>query len=204
MQMRVLRLGVVGIKVRQTHILHHTPLTGTCLYITIINVIQGMLLYVLIELYCIVECFMITRSTRILTESVDGKTNSIELLLRIFRLSLIVQTPEDTTIFMVDKMTDEVFFRPCSSLQILLFTQYTVGSRERPEDPCIKDSPLVSLLDELSTSGHLTVETAVLIILHLIKPETQDVVFQHILHLHFHGCYNMRVSFLIPYHFLIG
>ena len=73
-------------------------------------------------------------------------------------------------------MVDEIIVRTRSSIKILLFAQNAVGSRERPQQTGVEDSPLVGILHKASVAGHLSVVAAALMVGHAGNPETQDVL----------------------------
>ena len=182
MQMGILRFWIVGIEIRQAHISNLTPLSRTGFDITVILGIERMFFYTLIEFDGIVKCLTIACGTGIFRQSVDSKTDSIELLLGIQRLTFIVHTPIDATILLVNKMLYQIVLGPCCGLQILGITQNTIRCRERPQDTGIKDSPFLCLRMKHPLTIDTTIKTTVFMILHLVKPETQDVFFQNILH----------------------
>ena len=141
-----------------------------------------MFFYTLIEFDGIVKCFTITCGTGIFRQSVDSKPNGIELLLRVQWMTLVVHTPVDTAILLVDEMVYQIVFCPCSSLQILGIAQNTISRRERPQDTGIKDGTFFCLRMKHTLTINTTIKTTVFMILHLVKPETQDITFQYILH----------------------
>ena len=66
MKMGILRLRIVGVKLRKTHIGNGSPLSGACLDIAVVLVIESMLLYTIKKLEGTFEGLAISRSPRIL------------------------------------------------------------------------------------------------------------------------------------------
>ena len=73
-----------------------------------------------------------------------------------------------------------------SSLQILRFLEYSVGSRECPQDAGIHHGTFFGFRMNLVVAIYSSVEATILIISHFIYPIIEDVVFQHILHCFLH------------------
>ena len=194
--MRILRLGIVGIKFRQTHITYGLPVTRQCFDITIMLSIQRMFFNTVIQVESVLQGLSVTRGTGIFRQAVDGKADSIELLLRVLGLSLVVETPIHATIFRVDEMIDEITFGTICHFQILRLAKHPIGRRESPQDTGIQDGALVSISMQHIAIIDATIKTAMLLILHTVHPEAQDVVLQHLKHL--------LLECLYLCHFLIG
>ena len=198
-KMGVLRLGIVGIKVRQAHVGNGLPVTCTSLYVAVVLRIKGVLLDAVEKLQGILQRLTVARGTGILGESVDGEPYGIELLLRVERIALVINAPIDAAVFRVDEVVDEVVLgtgggsevspnsvlsgfvaeSSASGTEITIGTrgaEYAIGCRERPEDAGIQYSTLLGLRMQHAPPVHATIEAAVLAVLHLVKPETQDVV----------------------------
>ena len=183
MQMGVLRLGEVGIELRESHIGYRLPVTAGGFDITVVLMIEGMLLDTIEKRQRIVKGLMITRSPGIFRQAVDGKADGIELLAGVQRLSLIVETPIDTAILLVDEVTDEVVLGIGGRLQIAFVFQHAIGGREGPEDAGIEDCSLLRICMKHLLTVDTPVEPSVLPVYHLGLPERQDVLHKHILHL---------------------
>ena len=196
MQMGILRLREVGIQLRQAHISNGAPLSCASFNITVMLAIESMFLNAVIEIQSIFQCLTVSRSPCILRESIDSKTNCIELFLGIQRLPFVIHTPIDATILRVYEMLYQIILGTSSRIQILLVTQNTICCRERPEDTGIKNCSFFCLWMQHATAVNTSIKATMLVVLHLIKPETQNVVLQHILHFLFH-CLNLV-------HFLMG
>ena len=158
--------------------------------------IQRMFFNTVIQVESVLQGLSVTRGTGIFRQAVDGKADSIELLLRVLGLSLVVETPIHATIFRIDEMIDEITLSAICHFQILRLTQYPVGSRESPEDAGIQDGSLVSIFMQHIAVVDASIEAAMLLILHTVDPKPQDIVLQYLAHLllqRFNLC-----------HFLIG
>ena len=186
-QMSVLRFRVVRIKLREPHVSYWLPVTCGSLDIAIILAVEGVFLNTLIEFNSIIERLMVACRTGILRHSVDGEADSIELLLRVEWLSLIVHTPKDATILLVNEVVNNILLGPCSSLQIFWIAQHTIGCRERPQDTSIQDGAFLCLGMQFLTAINTTIEAPVLTILHLVEPEAQDILLKNILHFPTHS-----------------
>ena len=86
-------------------------------------------------------------------------------------------------------MLDDIVLGTSGHIQILRLTQHPIGSREGPEDAGIQNRALVGIGMQHILIINATVEATVLLVLHLVDPEAQDVVFQHLAHLLFQ-CFN--------------
>ena len=73
--------------------------------------------------------------------------------------------------------------------------QHSVGCRERPQDAGIEDGTLLCLGVQYAVAVNTTIETSMLVVLHLVEPEAQDVVLQHILHFTFDGLSHLSHRF---------
>ena len=192
-----MRFGVVGIQVRQTHIRYLAPLACAGLNIAVMFTVKGVLLYTVVQVQRIVQRLSVARRTGIFRQSVNHKADGIKLLLGVQRVSLAVHTPVHATILLIDKMLYDIVLGARGSLQVLRVFQHTESSREGPQDTSIQDSAFLRLWVQLALTIHPAVKATMLIVHHLIQPETQDIMLQHILHLLLHHIY-------LPYHFLIG
>ena len=159
--------------------------------------VEGVLLDTIEERQRIVKGLMITRSPGIFRQAVDGKADGIELLAGVQRLSLIVETPIDTAILLVDEVTDEVVLGIGGRLQIAFIFQYTIGGREGPEDAGIEDCSLLRICMQHLLTVDTPVEPSVLTVYHLGLPERQDVLHKYILHLLTHRFYIHVVILLL-------
>ena len=195
--MRVLRLRIVGIKLRQPHIPYLAPLSRAGLYIAVLLVVKGVLLYAVIQVKGVLQSLSVARSACILRKTVYGKGNGIELLLSVQRLTLVVHAPVHTSVFWVYKVVYQVVFRPCGSFQQLLLLQHPVGSREGPQYAGIEYGAFLGIGVQHSATVYTAVKATILVVLHFLEPEGQDVVFQHILHLQPHHIQMFFVHFLI-------
>ena len=196
MQVGILRFGVVGIQIRQAHILYPTPLTGAGLDIAVMFPVEGMFLDTVIQVQRIVQRLSVARCSGIFRQSVNHKADGIKLLLGVQRVPLAIYAPVHASILLIDKMLNDIVLGSGSRLQILRMFQHPESRRERPEDTGIQDSPLLSLGVQFAVMGHAPVKAPMLIVHHLVEPETQDVILQHVLHLALHHI-NTFVHFLI-------
>ena len=158
--------------------------------------IQRMFFNTVIQVESVLQGLSVTRGTGIFRQAVDGKADSIELLLRVLGLSLVVETPIHATIFRIDEMIDEITLSAICHFQILRLTQHPIGCREGPKDAGIQDGPLFGIFMEHIAVVDASIEAAMLLILHTVDPKPQDIVLQYLAHLllqRFNLC-----------HFLIG
>ena len=182
MQMGIHRTGTILILIRETHVCNRIPLTGQCLDITVVLGIKGMLLDVMIQGDSDIQCLLIACSTGILRETIDGKADGISLLLGIERIALIVNTPVDAAIFLVEEMIAHILLGTGGSLEILRLLQDTVGSRKRPEDSGIHHRSLLGFGMYLVVTVYTSIKAAVFFIFHFRQPIAEDVVLQNIPH----------------------
>src|SRR5574344_1882723 len=104
MQMGVLRLGVVGIQLRETHVGNLAPFSCAGLDISVIDNIERMFFATVEELYCIVESFLVASGTHIFAQSIDHKPDGIKLLFGVLGIALTVERPVGAAILTVDEM----------------------------------------------------------------------------------------------------
>ena len=181
--MGVLRLRVVSIEVGETHVGNRLPVARHCLDVAVIFMVERVFFYALIELEGHIECLMVASGTSILRQAIDHEANGIELFLRVAWLAEVVQTPISAAILRVDEVVEDVVFGTCCGIKVFRLAEHTIGCRERPEDASVQDSTFVGRLHEFAAARHLSVEAAMLVVLHLFEPEAQNVVFQYFLHL---------------------
>ena len=129
------------------------------------------------------ERFFVTRYPGIFAQPIDSETDGIELLLRVLRISLIVKTPIDAAVFMVDKVLQDIVFGPTGYLQVFWFAQHTIGSGEGPQDACIEDGSLVGMGMQMAAAIDASIEAAALMVNHTVEPEAEDIVLEHLAHL---------------------
>ena len=94
-------------------------------------------------------------------------------------------------------MLNDIVLGARGSLQVLRVLQHTESSREGPQYAGIQDGTFLGILMQLAVAVHPAVKATMLIVHHLVEPETQDVILHHILHLSFQHIY-------LSHHFLIG
>ena len=189
--MGVLRLRVVGVEVGEAHVGDGLPVARGGLNVAVELMVEGMLLDAVEELQRTLQRLSVARGTHIFRHAVEREADGVELLLRVLRLPLVVQAPEDAALLGVEEVVDDVVFGPSGCREVFRLAQHAVGRRERPEDARVEDGTFVGCLHELAVAGHLSVESPVLFIHHILQPETQDVVFQYILHLGLHCVYKL-------------
>ena len=142
-----------------------------------------MLFYAVIQIERVLQGLSVTRGTGIFRQTVDGKANGIELLLRVLRLTLVVETPIHAPIVGIDKMIDEITLGTICHFQIFWFAKHPISRRESPQDTGIQDGALIGIGMQYILIVDTSVETTVLLVLHLVNPKAKDVVFQHLAHL---------------------
>ena len=194
----VLRLRIVGVEVRKTHIGYRIPLACTGFDITTILGIPTMLLDAVVETDGIIEGLGVARCTCIFGEAVDDKTDGIELLLGVERIAFGIETPVGATIYLVDEVFEDIVLGTRSSHQIVRLAEYAIGGRKTPKDACIQDAPFVGFGHQGAITTYLAIEASLATVLHPIEPERQDVVFNDILH------FGLDLSNLGHDYFLIG
>ena len=80
-QMGIHGLAFVGILVAETHIIQFFPFSGQCFEISVFLSVKAVRLNVVKQTDGVFQRFVVSRSTMVFTESVDGKPNGIDLLL---------------------------------------------------------------------------------------------------------------------------
>ena len=144
-----------------------------------------MLLDAVKQLDGIIQRLLVAGSSGIFAQAIDHEPDGVELLLGIFGIAQIVHRPVGAAELVVVEILNNVVLDECCRHQVLRIAQHAVGSREGPQDAGREDAALVGVFDELALTGHLAVETAVLVVYHIGQPKVQDVVFQHILNFGF-------------------
>ena len=144
-----------------------------------------MLLDAVKQLDGIIQRLLVAGSSGIFAQAIDHEPDGVELLLGIFGIAQIVHRPVGAAKLVVVEILNNVVLDECCRHQVLRIAQHAVGSREGPQDAGREDAALVGVFDELALTGHLAVETAVLVVYHIGQPKVQDVVFQHILNFGF-------------------
>ena len=132
MQMGVLRLGVVGIQLRETHVGNLAPFSCAGLDISVIDNIERVLFDTLKELDGIVESFLVASGTHIFAQAVDHESYGIKLLFGVLGIALAVERPVGAAIFAVDEMGNDIVLGSRCHFEILAFAEHTVCSREGP------------------------------------------------------------------------
>ena len=181
---------------RQTHVGDGLPVAGRGLNIAALLMVAGMLLDAVIQSDSLHQCFLVASGAGVFRQAIDGKANGIELLLRVLLPPLIVETPIHATIFQVDEMVDEIAFGPTGHFQIDWLVQHPIGCRESPQDAGIEYGSFVSICMEQIVVVNTPIKTAMLIVLHAVNPEAQDIVFQHLPHFLF--------QYFLHSHFFMG
>ena len=177
-----MRLREIGIQLGEAHVGNLAPLAGTGFDVAVVLGIQGILFDTLIEGNSLLQGFLVARGTCIFRETVDGKTDGVELFARIERITQIIHAPEHTPELAVDEMGQKILLGARSGLQVLGIAQNTVGSRERPQDTGIENGSPFGLGMQYSAAVDAAVEAAMLMILHLLYPEGQDILAEHLKH----------------------
>ena len=125
--MSVLRLRVVGIEFRQTHVGNLPPLSGTGFDIAIILSIERMFLNTFVKLDSIVQCLAITCSTGIFRQSIDSKADSVELFLGVEGMTLVVNTPVNAPVIRVNEVVDDIALGTSGSIKVELDLMRLIG-----------------------------------------------------------------------------
>ena len=194
----ILRLRIVGIEVRETHVGYRLPFACAGFDITTILWIPTMLLDAVVETDGVVEGLGVARGTCIFGETVNDEANGIELLLGVEGIAFGIKTPVSSTIYLVDEVFEDIVLGTRSSHQIVRLAEYAIGGRKTPKDACIQDAPFVGFGHQGAITTHLAIEASLATVLHPIEPERQDVVFNDILH------FGLDLSNLGHDYFLIG
>ena len=150
--------------------------------------VERVFLNALIELEGHIECLMVASGTSIFRQTIDHEANGIELFFGVAWLAEIIEAPIGSTILGVDEMVEDVILGTRGSFEVFRLAEYAIGCRESPEDAGIQDGTLVGGLHQLAASGHLAVEASVLMVLHLVEPEAENVVLQHVENFTSEGC----------------
>ena len=171
MEMRILRLRVIGILLGESHICNRLPVA--VLGFDIASVLRFPCLFLdgLEETVCTVQGRLIARCPCILAQSVHHEPQAVELFLGVRRVAQTVHFPIGSAILRVDEIAEDVIPGACSSLEILAIPQNAIGCREGPQDTCIEDSSLVGLRHQGTVAPHLPIEATILAVHHLPEPE---------------------------------
>ena len=176
MQVRIHRTAAILVLVAQSHVGDRLPVTFQRLNISIVLTVESMVFDVMIQRDGDVECLLVTGGTSILRHTIDGESNGVGLLLGVQRIALVIHTPEDTTLFLVEEVITHVVLSSCGSLQVLRLTDDTIGSRESPQDAGIHDGSLLCLRVYLLSAIHTTIVTTILMVGHMVYPIIEDVL----------------------------
>ena len=90
---------------------------------------------------------------------------------------------------MVDEVVDEILVGPMGRFLYTRKEEYSIRCRERPKDAGVEDGTLLCFWMQHTLPVDTTVEATMLLVDHLIHPEGQDVILQHIPHLQFQLLY---------------
>ena len=140
------------------------------------SAVESMVFDVMIQRDGDVECLLVTGGTSILRHTIDGESNGVGLLLGVQRIALVIHTPEDATLLLVEEVITHVVLSSCGSLQVLRLTEDTIGSRESPQDAGIHDGSLLCLRVYLLSAIHTTIVTTILMVGHMVYPIIEDVL----------------------------
>ena len=140
------------------------------------SAVESMVFDVMIQRDGDVECLLVTGGTSILRHTIDGESNGVGLLLGVQRIALVIHTPEDATLLLVEEVITHVVLSSCGSLQVLRLTDDTIGSRESPQDAGIHDGSLLCLRVYLLSAIHTTIVTTILMVGHMVYPIIEDVL----------------------------
>ena len=124
--MSVHGLAFVGILFTQSHICYFLPVTGGCFAITILYGIKAMCLDVVEKADGIVQGFLVACSPMVFAQSVDGKSEGIDLFLGVAGYTVAVQGPIDASVFLVEEIVDDDSFGTGGYLQIVFPSEQTI------------------------------------------------------------------------------
>ena len=139
---------------------------------------------------------MVARRTSVFRQAINHETDGVELLLGVFRLTFVIYTPIGAAVFHIEEMFDDVFFGTSGCFKVFGLAKHTIGGGERPQDAGIQDAALVSRLHQFAFARHLAVETTVLLVLHLVEPEVENVVFENVPNFRFQLTFDAHILFL--------
>ncbi|MNV82751.1 hypothetical protein D3C71_1765050 [compost metagenome] len=115
------------------------------------------------------------------SQSIDGKSLPIYLLLGLGRGTRSVHHPVQPAVFLIQKMLQQVTVGPFGHTQVLRRPIGPVSCRKGPENSRIKHQALLGSGNHLHLIVNLPDEPAVLLIQRMLHPEAKDIVLQLIL-----------------------
>ena len=132
MQMSIHCLTFIRILVNETHIRYFFPFSGKCFIIPVSSFIKTMQFDVMKKADSILQSFVVCRCPMIFTQSINSKSDSIDLLLCIQRLPMSIYAPINSPKLFIIKAVDYFTFGTSGNLQVFGLMQQTVSSGERP------------------------------------------------------------------------
>ena len=120
-------LALILVLGAEAHVGHLSPLAGEGFAITVLPGVEAMCLDALEETNRINQGFFITGGTMVFAQSVDGKAEGINLLLRIEGLPFAVERPVDATEFVVVETVDEVTLGTRGGSEVFFLLQEAIG-----------------------------------------------------------------------------
>ena len=182
MQMSIHCLTLIRILVTETHIRYFFPFSGKCFIIPVSSFIKTIQFNIMKKADSILQSFVVCRCPMIFTQSINSKSDSIDLLLSIQRLSMSIYAPINPPKLFIIKAVDYFTFGTSGNFQIFGLMQQAVSSRERPQDACIHDSSLLRFSNQTFLPCDATVKSSIPSILHFFYPVRENISGKHLLH----------------------
>ena len=208
-------IGFQYVKQRVHRLLRHDPvfrqffitlrMEPACVGFAIPCIICASLLDQITDLLCQIKCLRMPGSPVISRQGIDPKSLAVSVLGSIKRLPIIRGRPEQSSCFPVMKhIPKETKSMVCMRQQSLVFPVFLPGEeerlREKPQDPAVQDTALLSLRIPPEVMPHIACISAVYVIPKSCPERDQSVPqFVRDLSIHMRGIHMPR-SFVISHH----
>lgn len=182
--MGIHRLAFIGIFLAKAHIGYLVPLPGKRFTVAVLYSVEAMGLYVIEQTDGILQCFRISGGPVIFAQTINGKTDGVNLFFGIQRLTPVIKRPINSSELRIIKTVDKVTFGPGCHLFVFFFAQQAVSGRVGPQNTCMQNGSFLCLRHPFFLSGDTSVKSTVFLIHHPFHPVGKDVggeFFQHFL-----------------------
>ena len=132
MQMSVHGLAFIRVLVTQTHVLNLLPGTGEGLEISVLFLVETMVFNRMEQSDCIFQSLGISCRPVQFRQSIDGKSDGIDLFLCIKRPVLRIKCPICTSELRIIEFIDYKILRPEGNLQVFGISENSVRRSESP------------------------------------------------------------------------
>ena len=178
MEMRVHGLVLIRVFLAQPHVGYRLPVSGHCLEIAVLYIVKTIFFNVIEKSERVVLRLFVPGRACIFAQSVDGESESVNLLFSVERPALAVQAPENSAVFLVIEAVDDFAFCAGCSLDIFFLAEHPESRRKRPQDACVEDGSFRSVRVCAPVAADSAYESTMLCINALLHPERQYVVLE--------------------------